>query len=158
MVPPSDAFEAGETPFIGRELGQSQYVAQWGVSLVNCRAGTPSCSGRDLRLEAEDVAVFYAGGHERVGVEELAAGALVMELIAHELAVGTVTWQIELFNEHRDEAVHLGIDRHFDELSLVAGRVPNFDFDVAHSVPRKTSNRAISERRAMQAAVEINAA
>ena len=57
--------------------------------------------GGDFRLEAEDVAVFYADVGERLRVQQLFAGRAVVELVAQRLAVRGVRRRRQLLGRGR---------------------------------------------------------
>src|SRR5215471_19049010 len=90
-------------------------------------------TGRDLGLDADDVAVLDRLLFEVAVVAELHAEAAVMELVAHELPVGSVTGQVQLVGEHHEHPLdgHIAGNLHMDP--LVPRRVPDFD---VHACPR----------------------
>src|SRR5436305_7323344 len=66
---------------------------------------TPRSCG-DLRLQPEHVARADVRVAEALGVEELPPRVLVMELVAHELPIGTLLRQLHLLDQHHQDAVH----------------------------------------------------
>jgi hypothetical protein len=90
-------------------------------------------TGGDLGLNPDNVGVLHVLQRKRSVVQQLHAEPAVMELVAHQLAVGCEPWQMQLVREDHEDAFDCDVVRYSDVESLVAGRVPDFKVDVAHA-------------------------
>jgi hypothetical protein len=83
-----------------------------------------------------------------------------MELVTHHLTIGALTRQIHLFDEDRDEPIDGGIGRDFDSLFLIAGRIPDFNFDVTHKKTKRLDlgYKLLELNRSMQESAKLNGA
>jgi len=76
-------------------------------------------SGGDFGLEAKNVTIFDSCLGEGLRFLYLAAGVLVMKLVAEWRAVRPVLRQHQLVDQNRDVLVSRGVVRHLDRHTLV---------------------------------------
>jgi len=74
----------------------------------------PQGAGGDFRLQTQFVAGGHPGLRQRLVVEQLLAGAAMVQFVAHQLAVRTVERQAHPLDEHDENAVDRHIVRRFD--------------------------------------------
>ena len=71
-----------------------------------------SCSrGRNLRLQAENVAVPNRGIIQSLSVLDLSPGILVVKLVTQRSSIGAVRRKAQLLDQHRDDLVAWSIVR-----------------------------------------------
>src|SRR5258708_39418582 len=111
----------------GRGLGGPRPWRRGGSALGAAR--------RDLRLYAENISVFDGGVKQGLGVLYLAAGILVVKLVAERSAVRAVLGKTQLLDQHGDNLVGGSVVRKFNRHSLVFGGIVHSDCDICHFCP-----------------------
>src|SRR5690349_8496316 len=92
---------------------------------VDCSPGMSRPPGCDFGLEAQIVAADNAGFAKGLAVEQLLAGALVVELVAHDLPIGAVDGQVHALHENDEQARDRHVVGGFDDLAAAARHVPH---------------------------------
>ena len=83
-----------------------------------------------FRLHPQYVALFYGGGFKSFVIQQLPPARLVMEFVAHQLAVGAVPGKIHFFHKQDKNAVNRDILGEICGYFLVACGIPYFNSDV----------------------------
>src|SRR5262245_56877041 len=115
-----------------RRSGKAFSWRRWRPPVATPRFVPSNVPGSDFWLETQDVTIADIGGNQGLFIQELPSAPLVVELVAHELAVGAVPGQVHLFDEDGDDPVDGRVRRQFHELLFVAGGVPDFNGNVVH--------------------------
>lgn len=93
-----------------------------------------SAARGDLRLQAQDVTVFYADIGEALAIEQLLAGGAVMELVAERLTVGGGRGETHFLEQDRKDSLNRRIQWHFHLLALVSRRIPDLNRHHPHEL------------------------